>query len=611
MSLFRLVHISWICSLCISLASCYPQFHRGWEERQIEFTKQLQKSYNYIIIVTVLVVEYGYFDNNPAQIQPRSAENYVWPIKDLYNLTSTPQPGLAGSVQAVYSASVVGGGSTVNGMFLGRGSARDYDNWGRLNNDDTWSWKGLLPYFVKSTTFQEPSPDLTKEFNITWDPKAYGNGPIRNSFAPFQWPGIKPQWKGLTEVGCEPQIDGSNGNAYGVFWVRSAIDQTTETRSYARSGYYDPIVGRENLHLLTGYRVNEVLFDKSKHAYGITMQARGTPDGSNVTVIKADKEVVLAAGGLHSPHILQRSGIGPASLLRQANISVIVDLPGVGSNLQDHPVTINNYNYTKNIWPNPDGAKSNATFVAWEEEEWSEHRRGPYSQAVVGNTAALIPLKVLTPETWEDSVKAFEKQNVSTYLPSSYTKEQIRGYKKQRALLAESFRQKDNAVIELPFNALSSFPLLLIKPVSRGTILLDPSNKYAEPILNYHSFVNPLDASNVLESIKFTRRYHAESKTMVQTFNATESVPGVTNDVELDTYIRNTTASSTAHLSGTCALTPRKLGGVVGVDLLVYGVTGLSVVDASIMPLIPGAHTCTTVYAVAEKAADLIKFRHT
>jgi choline dehydrogenase-like flavoprotein len=101
------------------------------------------------MIVTVLVVEYGYFDNNPAQIQPRSAENYIWPIKDLFNLTSTPQAGLAGSVQAVYSASVVGGGSTVNGMFLNRGSARDYDNWGRLNNDDTWSWKGLLPYFVK------------------------------------------------------------------------------------------------------------------------------------------------------------------------------------------------------------------------------------------------------------------------------------------------------------------------------------------------------------------------------------------------------------------------------------------------------------------------------
>ncbi|KAM3066690.1 hypothetical protein ACMFMF_010195 [Clarireedia jacksonii] len=562
--------------------------------------------------VTVLVVEYGYFDNNPAQIQPQSAANYIWPIRDLFNLSSTPQPGLANSVQAVYSASVVGGGSTVNGMFLNRGSARDYDNWGRLNDDENWSWKGLLPYFVKSTTFQEPSSSLTAEFNITWNSSVYGNGPIRNSFAPFQWPGIKPQWKGFTEVGCEPQIDGSGGNAYGVFWVRGAIDQTTETRSYARSGYYDPIVGRENLYLLTGYRVNEVLFDKSKHAYGITMQARGTPNGSNVTVAKAGKEIVLAAGALHSPQILQRSGIGPSPLLQNANISVVVDLPGVGSNLQDHPVIVNTYNYSKNIWPNPDTLNNNATFAAWAADEWAQHRRGPYSQTVVGNTAALVPLKIVAPETWKNAVKTYESQNVSNYLPSSYSTEQIRGYEKQRELLAQSFRNNDNAVLEVAFNAITSFPLILIKPVSRGTILLDPANKYAEPILNYNSFVNPLDASNMIDSFKFTRRFHAESATMVQTFNATELVPGpaASNDVELEAYIRNGAASSTAHLSGTCALTPRKLGGVVGVDLLVYGVTGLSVADASIMPLIPGAHTCTTVYAIAEKAADLVKSRH-
>jgi choline dehydrogenase-like flavoprotein len=261
--------------------------------------------------------------------------------------------------------------------------------------------------------------------------------------------------------------------------------------------------------------------------------------------------------------------------------------------------------------------------VAWENEEWEQHRRGcsppntvnfivltrtsstgPFSQTVVGNTAALIPLKVLTPATWEDSVRVYENENISSFLPSSYTIEQIRGYEKQRALLAESFRNNDNAVIELPFNALSTFPFLLMKPVSRGTILLNPANKYAEPILDYHSFANSLDASNMLNSFKFTRRYH-ESKTMVQTFNATELIPGptISNDVELDVYVRNTTASSTAHLSGTCALAPRKLGGVVDVNLLVYGVTGLSVVDASIMPLIPAAHTCTTVYAVAEKVS--------
>lgn len=88
---------------------------------------------------------------------------------------------------------------------------------------------------------------------------------------------------------------------------------------------------------MTGWRVNEVELDENKHATGIRMQPRGTPDGEDVTVIRAKKEIIITAGSLHSPQILQRSGIGPKWLLDQANISVLVDLPGVGSNLQDHP----------------------------------------------------------------------------------------------------------------------------------------------------------------------------------------------------------------------------------------------------------------------------------
>ena len=112
------------------------------------------------------------------------------------------------------------------------------------------------------------------------------------------------------------------------------------TRSYSRIGYYDSVKDRPNLEILTGWRVNEILFDERKHATGITMQPRGTAnDGKSVLRIKVKKEVVLTAGSLHSPHVLQRSGIGPKWLLEQAGIDVLVDLPGVGSNLQDHPRT--------------------------------------------------------------------------------------------------------------------------------------------------------------------------------------------------------------------------------------------------------------------------------
>ena len=149
--------------LAASTGAAYPQNH-GFANREVH-KDILKVSYDYVIVgggqsglvvanrlsedpeVNVLVVEYGYFNDNPAQLEPSSATN--WPLANLYNLTSIPQPGLNGRKQGVYGAAVVGGGSAINGMFLNRGAAREYDDWGRLNNNSDWSWNGLLPYFVK------------------------------------------------------------------------------------------------------------------------------------------------------------------------------------------------------------------------------------------------------------------------------------------------------------------------------------------------------------------------------------------------------------------------------------------------------------------------------
>lgn len=149
--------------LVTSTVAAYPQ-HHGFSHIEVN-KRELKASYDYVIVgggqsglvvanrlsedpeVNVLVVEYGYFNNNPAQLEPSSASN--WPAANLYNLTSIPQPGLNGRTQRVYGGAVVGGGSAINGMFLNRGAAREYDDWGRLNNASDWSWNGLLPYFVK------------------------------------------------------------------------------------------------------------------------------------------------------------------------------------------------------------------------------------------------------------------------------------------------------------------------------------------------------------------------------------------------------------------------------------------------------------------------------
>lgn len=165
----------------------------------------------------------------------------------------------------------------------------------------------------------------------------------------------------------QTQIEGAGGKAHGIVWIpvshllglpppppvecndsftnnKNAIDNETVTRSYARSGYFDPVANRSNLQVMTMHRVNEVLFDDKKHATGIRVWPRETNSTRTSFTVNSRKEIILTAGALHSPQILQRSGIGPAEILQKAEIPIVVDLAGVGRNLQDHPSSAVSFN---------------------------------------------------------------------------------------------------------------------------------------------------------------------------------------------------------------------------------------------------------------------------
>ncbi|KAH9481915.1 Dehydrogenase xptC [Psilocybe cubensis] len=589
--------------------------------RQID-SGQLSAAYDYIVVgggqsglvianrlsedptKTVLVVEYGYFDDSPAQLEPSSATQYL--SKNLFNASSVAQPGLGNRQGIVYAASVVGGGSTVNGMLFDRGSADDYNNWEKLGNPG-WGFSGLLPYFKKSATFTPPRADLAAEFNITWDiPSAWGDGPIQATFPDWQWPTIKAQWAAWTDLGVPINAEGAGGDAFGAYWVPSNTDQNYR-RSYARNAYFDPAKNRPNLKLLIGYRVNEVLFTANKRADSIKIQARGTANGAPTITVKAAQEIILCAGWMHTPQILQRSGIGPSALLTQAGIPVLVDLPGVGSNLQDHPAIGINYRYQTDILPNQASLYTNATFQAWAAQQWAQ-RKGPSSMGV-GNALATVPFPLLSP-TYQTTIDKAKAQNAASYLPRTYTTENINGFIAQRALILDSFGRKDNGVVEIPFSGGGGTSLVLEKPLSRGTVLLNTADRYAEPIIDYNCNINPVDSDVLVATVKFARRwYQAPSQ---QRLTPVEQSPGtsISSDAQIASWAANGMTPSTAHGCGTAAMAPREQAGVVSANLTVYGVTGLSVGDISIIPIIPSTHPCATVYAIAEKAADLIKSRY-
>jgi choline dehydrogenase-like flavoprotein len=149
---------------------------------------------------------------------------------------------------------------------------------------------------------------------------------------------LETQWNAWLDLGVKATKEGAGGEALGLFWIPSALDPKNETRSYAKIGHDDRAARRKNYHLLTGYKVREILVSRSR-AEGVILQSRDGV-GKIIINVKAKQEVVVAAGSFGSPALLQRSGIGPKDLLKGAGINIKLNLPGVGQNLQDHAASL-------------------------------------------------------------------------------------------------------------------------------------------------------------------------------------------------------------------------------------------------------------------------------
>lgn len=241
---------------------------------------------------------------------------------------------------------------------------------------------------------------------------------------------------------------------------------------------------------------------------------------------------------------------------------------------------------TTDISPNPAAAFTNATFAEWAAKELAENHSGPL-RIGTGNIGGLIPLTVIDPEGYEALVEEYLALDIAEHLPASYTPENIAGYEAQREAMADMMGRSDNAFLELPINAGPSYSSVLIKVLSRGTVHLNPEDIYGEPLVDYHTYGVPTDKHMMRSFIKWIRKVH-ETEAM-SVLGPEEVNPGaaVESDEDIEAFLVDSTSCSTAHNSGTNPMMPKELGGVVGADLLVYGVKGLSVADSSIMPIIP------------------------
>jgi choline dehydrogenase-like flavoprotein len=365
------------------------------------------------------------------------------------------------------------------------------------------------------------------------------------------------------------------------------------------------------LRLLTNTNVDEIIFKQGEEDLAEGVKITSNADGTQTSVYVV-KEVILAAGGVFTPHLLMLSGIGPRNVLASAKIGVRKKLPGVGSNFQDHQALYMRFNLSDQSIPNPDMLVTtpDKAFNATSAVLYAANRTGPWSFGR-GNAALFLAFKDFSSK-YKDITAIVSNQNATAHLPARYSQNAalLRGYMAQRKILVDHYLSDDAALGEYPIQPWGRATTALQKPLSRGTLILNATNPAAMPIVVRNAFQNPVDKMVLGELVRWNREHWTKAP-LLKRYAPLESVPGAqyqTDDEIFDASIKAAALDPTyAHSSGGCALMPEDLGGCVDAELRVYGVRNLRVVDASIIPLITAAHLQATMYAVAEKAADIIK----
>lgn len=441
-----------------------------------------------------------------------------------------------------------------------------------------------MPYFKKAETFTPPSPEQVAEFGITWDWSAHGrSGPIDSTFPPYIAPSAKTFHDAEAAFGIPSPRDPGAGTAVGSLWVPNNIRPGEYVRSYAKNEHHDVAKKRRNYEILAETTVTKVNIKKDwlrrLTATGVDYTAA---QGEPVKTVRAKREVIVTAGGVQSSKLLQISGIGDSRVLQQHNIPVLVDLPGVGQNLQDHGGA--GLFIFQNLPEDPPVDPELARTVS------------------TGNHLSFYSLPMIAPDNYQAIVDAAE-QDTNTYLPADTHSSVARGFKVQKQLLLSGFRTNSTAVSENVRQLVS-----VQRPLSRGNVAITGPTVWDPLVLNWRTLSHPFDVTVMVEGAKMIRRLF-EPQYWPEGTNPVEFFPGanVTTDAQLTEWARSSMTPTFYHLSGSAHMGKRENGGVVDRKLKVYGVKGLRVADSSIIPLIPATHICNTVFAIAEKAADLIK----
>ncbi|KAJ7879147.1 alcohol oxidase [Mycena leptocephala] len=491
-----------------------------------------------------------------------------------WNYTTTPQEKMNGRVIPYPRGFVLGGSSSVNYMAYTRGSKEDYDRFAMVTGDEGWSWDRLIPYMRK-----ENSSLFIHHHNTAgqFNPAVHGfNGINTVTLSGFPSP-IDSRVIGTTrEISGFPfNLDMNSGYHLGIGWIQETVKNGS--RSSSATSYLAPqFINRPNLHVLLHSRVTRVLPSGSNSTFRTVEFVHNLQ--SKRYLLTARKEVVLSAGSIGTPNILLHSGIGNASALSSLGIEPLHNLPSVGQNLTDH--TLVALGWLVNSNNTYETADHNATLAAAQFAQWNTTRTGP----LVDNPGSQLGwLRI------PDSSSIFERFPDPASGPNTAHYELLFA----NGLFGPppptgNFLGIAAAVVSPP----------LVWPPS-GSVTLNSNDPLAVPLINPNFFSSKLDLLIMREGLRGALRFAAAP--------AWDGYVISSYDAELDEYILNN-AGTVDHVAGTASMSRKGAPyGVVDPDLLVKGLTGLRIVDLSVVPFITAGHTQAPTYIIAERAADLIK----
>lgn len=450
---------------------------------------------------------------------------------------------------------VLGGSSSINGLSHVRGQRADYDEWAEMGNPG-WSYADLLPYFMRSERKYGPAEEKFRgrrgELPVT---EPDWNLPICDTFI-----------GGLEELGIHrtPDYNGSTHEGSGYF--QRAIHNRFRVSS--AKAFLKPVRKQANVEVKTHAQVLRILFE-GKRAVGVEY-VKGGPNGRR-EVIRADREVILTAGALNSPALLQLSGVGPADLLQSIGVPVVHDLPGVGENLRDH-YRVRMVAQLKGVTSINQQVRGTGLFT--EAAKWALGKPSPF-----GVSASLVHVFFKSrPEVDRPDVEG-------VFSPASFA----------------------GGVI----GALDDYPGATLglwqgRPESKGYVRARSADPFQRPLVQPNYLGDPRDQRVLIDAMRLGRKMLA-SRAMAP-FVEQETVPGLqcqTDEEWLDFAIQQ--GATVYHVMGTCRMGPAdQRDSVVDASLRVHGIEGLRVIDASIMPTLPSVNTNASVYMIGEKGADLV-----